>query len=47
MEVKVESMHGKMRVQLGKFEKLRAWTYWENLSPIRKGGGYQIILNGH
>ena len=47
MEVKAQSMHEQLRVELGKFEKLRAWKCLENLSQIRKGGGYRISLNGH
>ena len=47
MEVKAQSMHEEIRVDLGKFRNLRAWKCLENLSQIRKGGGYQISLNGH
>ena len=47
MEVKEQSMREQLRVELGKFRNLRAWKCLENLSQIRKGGGYQIRLNGH
>ena len=46
MEVKEQSMHEQLRVELGKFGKLRAWKCLEKLFQIRKGGGYQISLNG-
>ena len=47
MEVKAQSMHEQLRVELGKFGKFQSMEMFGNLSQIRKGGGYQISLNGH
>ena len=47
MEVKAHSMREQLRVELGKFGKLRAWKCLESLSQIRKGGDYWISVNGH
>ena len=47
MEVKAQSMHEQLRVELGKFGKFLSMEMFGILSQIRKDGGYQIKLNGH
>ena len=42
MEVKKESMHEQLRVELGKFWKFKSMEMFEILSQFRKGGGYQV-----
>ena len=36
MEVKAQSMHEQLRVEFGKFEKLRAWTCLEIYPKLGK-----------
>ena len=40
MEVKAQSMHEQLRVELGKFGKCQSMEMFGILSQIRKGGGY-------
>ena len=42
MEVKAQSMHEQLRVELGKLGKFKSIEMFGILSQIRKGGGYQV-----
>ena len=42
MEVKAQSMHEQLRVELGKFKKFQSMEMFGILSQIRKGGGYHV-----
>ena len=42
MDVKAQSMHEQLRVELGKFGKFQSKGMFEILSQIRKGGSYQV-----